>query len=569
MASTNDLGSPSSGLDSVTRRIEASYRRVVEPGKGRRWYDGIFRLIEALLWSPLGRRSPTWAKRPFRYFSSLIYQINELERMRLWDLDDPMHNVFVSADEHVNVPGIWVMDYFPPSCIADLNSAIVRQRWDGMLFSGLPGEGNREVLERSRQGRGPTWWRIAEISPQASPSVMPGALRRKLPAEFSSVELLGVRIGDGLTGVIAHFTLTDAASGSVDCVWHADHEPRLVHRRNLPQVEDRMWTTFRNTQESRGSLHEAARQWLSAACPGAFAKASEQQPLMDLLLLKQYDPSIGEREDRSTEDPLRALGITGGDLTWRTSEDLPGLLLEPVSESLCPALSGLRTWTLWGQMDRVAASMSHLRNYGDGVIDHRAIGHEVNKSMTDFLVRLGLSDFLQLLREQGAEARDSARVQHGSFGRRDLKRLRQQFLTSSLDVTSVHRDVRDYNKPRNWRDREAEFQLNYVPWLRKEHEHEGREPFEPIDLNKRIREFQVQESAELLLMDKDYRDVLSTVASLGASIDAFKVQRYAISIAVVSLIVALVTLLMTLPGAEPDKPLLTDWIGVLLGWFAP
>ncbi|MCG2932237.1 hypothetical protein, partial [Escherichia coli] len=47
---------------------------------------------------------------------------------------------------------------------------------------------------------------------------------------------------------------------------------------------------------------------------------------------------------------------------------------------------------------------------------------------------------------------------------------------------------------------------------------------------------------ELLEMDKDYRDVLSTVAALGSSIDAFKVQRYAIWVAMFSLVVALLTM---------------------------
>lgn len=519
--------------------LKEAYARVPEIGRGQRWYDLPFRLLNGFAYSKLGRVLPRWVVRPFYFAIHWLYLLNDLDRERSWSTEDDLHNVHVPAEEHVHAAGLWAVDYFPPSCIDDLNAAIRRQGWDSRRPSGIPDELNSDLLSRSRRGAGPAWWRIATISPKASPSTTPRGVRQQLPAEFQSVELLGVKIGDGLTAVIAHFTLTDVATKSIDTVWHTPHDPRIVFRSRMPVLEDRMWTSFRKTQESRRRLHEVARGWLASNCPGAFANAKEQQPLMDLLLLEEHDPFEGLEASRRMADPLRALGVDDSALSRRTSGELPGLLLEHVSNALCPTLGGRRTWTLWGHRASIASSINHINAYGDST--DRAIGHVVHQRASDLFVRLGLSDFLQLLREQGAAARDNARSQHGKFGRGDLKRLRNQFLTSSLDITSMQRDLVSYNAKRRWLDREATFTLDLASWVRERDRLDGRESPQPVDVNGDLRTSQQEHAAELLEMDRDYRDVLSTVASLGASIHASKIQRYAVSVAMISLAVALLT----------------------------
>jgi hypothetical protein len=50
--------------------------------------------------------------------------------------------------------------------------------------------------------------------------------------------------------------------------------------------------------------------------------------------------------------------------------------------------------------------------------------------------------------------------------------------------------------------------------------------------------------------DHEYRDILSTVASLGASVDAFRLGRLALWVAIASLGIALMTLLVTEIGDD-------------------
>jgi hypothetical protein len=70
---------------------------------------------------------------------------------------------------------------------------------------------------------------------------------------------------------------------------------------------------------------------------------------------------------------------------------------------------------------------------------------------------------------------------------------------------------------------------------------------------------------ELVEFDADYRDVLSTVASLSASLDSRRVQRVATGISVGSLIVAAVTLWVTSDQAELIRSA-EALLGTLIWW---
>ena len=54
----------------------------------------------------------------------------------------------------------------------------------------------------------------------------------------------------------------------------------------------------------------------------------------------------------------------------------------------------------------------------------------------------------------------------------------------------------------------------------------------------------------LVRTDRAYRDILSSVASLGASADSFVLGRWALTVAVASLVVALATVLFASVGCD-------------------
>ncbi len=107
----------------------------------------------------------------------------------------------------------------------------------------------------------------------------------------------------------------------------------------------------------------------------------------------------------------------------------------------------------------------------------------------------------------------------------------------------MYRDLQQYWMRRPAFEEEAEFVINIAPYIRERQAAAGRVRFEPEHLNEGIREQQRRDFEELVEAARQYRDILSTVASLGASLDASRISRRALFVAGASLIVALVTVL--------------------------
>ncbi|MGW4336610.1 hypothetical protein ACWEK5_27940 [Rhodococcus koreensis] len=459
----------------------------------------------------------------------------------------------VPDDEVVRVGGLWLVEYFAPSQIAALGDAIKRNNWDMRAF-----ESNTRLLSASRRGGGMSWWSIANIVNSSTGTFLPlpSYHQQKLPEGISRVHLSGVAIGDSLTAVVAWITLTDEGSASVNEVWHADHRAELVRDEDgRPYSEWGEFTAYRKTQQSRRHLHDQARRWFANSCPGAFAEADTPQPVLDLMLLDKLSPTT--HQDRWSPDVdrgLQALGLRGSRREWTTSTSLPGLLLDRADTTSAPALPP-NTWGLWGQSSNVIAQLSGGadRLQGSGPNPHTAVGHIYDEECRATVVRVGLTALLQTIEDKSAEQRDTARARHGKFRMRDLAVLREDILSLSLDLAGIERDVRLYNKQAARHGMEPRFVVSSPPW----------DPDEEVwDFSKRLRKRQIAEVSKLRAADGDYREVLSTAAALGSSIDAFRVQRRAINIAGAALFVAVLTLVG--PGTALES--LREWWDAAWSW---
>lgn len=466
-------------------------------------------------------------------------QFNELERHRIWDPNDLLHDFKVPADEHVVVPGLWVVELFPPSTFNRLEQAIRRNGWDKQRRMTGIHEGNEQMLLKSRSGSGWRWWSMATIQDTKGQHFIPDGVRMKLPAEFSYLELKAVQIGSGLTAVVAHFRLSDQGRRQLDTAWHLPHEPELVRRNGRLQAEGRMWAGYRNTQTARVRPHDLAREWMRDNCPGFFAESDSPQTLIDMLLMDKHDPTGDDADhDREKSDAFRALGLTEGDIYRYTSTDIPKMTLVPSNTSMAPAMGTDRTWALWGQREAVVDSASHLDMYGSDT--DRAIAHRFGDAIESFLLSLSVSDMLQTVEAQYSLIRDHARIHHGRFSAKVTNDLRKQLLTLSIDISTAQRDLKSFWRARPRFEHEAEFTIEYAPRLWSDKSDEGRR-LGPIHMNTELRKRQTQWFKHLTAADRDYRDILSTVAALGASVDASSTGRRALWVALVSLVVALAT----------------------------
>src|SRR5205807_608983 len=166
--------------------------------------------------------------------------------------------------ESVRIPGLFVVELFPPSESGQLQHAAQQYGWPGPPID----------VRSQRQ------WKLGAFAATRGALTGPDARRAKLPREFDEVTLTAVQIGEGITAVVAAFHATDAAARDVSEVWHHDHQPEIVWGRGeRPRSEAAQSVAARRTQIARQSMHDAARQWLARTCRGFFAANDEPQPL--------------------------------------------------------------------------------------------------------------------------------------------------------------------------------------------------------------------------------------------------------------------------------------------------
>jgi len=79
-----------------------------------------------------------------------LHPYNKLDRHRAESLISSMHNVFVPDVEHVNVPGIWVVELFPPTDLPSLQAALTKNGWDKTPYSCPSEQSSNATLGNSR-----------------------------------------------------------------------------------------------------------------------------------------------------------------------------------------------------------------------------------------------------------------------------------------------------------------------------------------------------------------------------------------------------------------------------------
>ncbi|WP_143658877.1 hypothetical protein [Streptomyces platensis] len=256
------------------------------------------------------------------------------------------------------------------------------------------------------------------------------------------------------------------------------------------------------------------------------------------MLLREFDPTDPQADASQMRDPLRALGVTKSEFRHWVSDDFPRMLLESVDEGLCPALRNCST--LWGGVPQITSEIGDLQFHGGA--NPSGLAGYVAMRINGLAVLLGVSHMIDAMSQERASLRDRARNRHGRFSGKRLALLRDDFLTASLDLASVERDVRLRNASHSSFEEEAEVVVRDSPALEERLRLAGRDAREPQGLNALIRRNQENLLAELLEADKGYREILAAVASMGASIDTFRMGRIALFVAAVSLLVSAVAL---------------------------
>jgi hypothetical protein len=558
----NEQASRNSSIDEVVEYVRAAHAQVGEPGTGNRWHDRVYWICYQVLRSRSGRKLPRWCREKISLLLNYALVFHQHEIDKVWSPEDPLRNFTVPNDEHVEIPAMWVVELFPPSEYQSLVRAIERNSWDKLrVWYGAGGPANQTALARSRTGAGYSWWRLGTVVDLSAKFAAPESVRRTLPAQFSGIDLRALQVGAGLTAVVASFTVRPEAGAALDRIWHEHHEPQ-IHRAKgrRPIAESRQFAAYRRTQTERRELHQAAREWVARTCPGFFASHAEEAPLLDLMLLQSYDPTTTASGRDEMSDPMRALGLTDYEIQHQKSAALPGLLLEQAREELTPGLGSRRTWTLFGKHDTVIAEFGAQVAGADH--DTRGLSYAVGEKVSDFLIVLAGDCFVDAARSKTAVSRDRARVAHERFRIRGLKAIRAEVLRMSLDLSAVQRDFIIFYGRSRWEYGHLSFLSDFSPAIQASDREHHLVTRGPINLSEHMIENQLEQLQNLVDVDQSYREIVSTAASIGASISASRLGRIAAVVAVAILVVALCTLLVT--SFNPHAPLveLWHWLGL-------
>lgn len=546
----------------ISEEVAAIFDLVPEAGEGYRWYDYPYRVLWWLSTDWRRKLMPPFMRTWLNNGVNWLIPFNEHDRDFAKSLDGWMHNIRAPRDEHITTPSIWLVELFPPTDLPRLEAALRKNGWDVRRRFSPINERNQVMLARSRSGGGSLWWNLINVVRHDRSWFGMDSIREHLPPEFDYIELNAVQIGQGLTAVFAEFHLRDEAAAALDVEWHKQHEPLLLWERSRPRSLDRHWATIHEVQLARRSMHYAARDWLATRLPGFFSRMERPQPLLELMLFDNLDPTVlprpaQNRDQRVSEgDALRALGIERPVFHMLTSPDMPKLVLHSLRSVGKDPLGDDPTWTLWGSRPAVLKAVGPENLEYVGGNDNQKIAHRLVNSMRNLFLMISVSVYLEGTEERFAEIRDRASARHGKFRPRAIRGLRQSFLTLSLDLASMQHDVAAFWK-RSWYW-EGDPKFSYVPTPdeRSRARKAKKSPEAPISFNDRLKERHEEWFEQLRQADSDYRDILSTVSALGSSADAFRTGRLALWVAVVSLIVAVATVLVS----QVDGKSLFEWI---------
>jgi hypothetical protein len=353
--------------------------------------------------------------------------------------------------------------------------------------------------------------------------------------------LKAIQIGSGLTAVVARFRLSEDSKKCIDNIWHGQHEPKIHYVAGRFRVANRLSSAYETTQKSREELHDKARSWMTEFCPGFFSSHHEQHVSLDIILTEQFDPTSRSKKfpEHDTADAFRALGINMSDPRRITSSHLPGLLLQQVDSLAVPNINTRRTWGLIGKRSKLAKLTDNFKYYGDA---DSGVSHMADEALGYTLILLSTQEMLSTIEKRFSRLRDQANQNHKKFKVRSLRKLNGIIMDSSFTLASIKQDIAMYLTQERWFD-SANLTITIAPPFkdRLSDIYPESESFHKLVVK------QLNNTQErLLALDKDIRDILSTVANLGSSATNIVLGRWAFFVSALSLLAAVAALVVSI-----------------------
>ena len=451
-------------------------------------------------------------------------------------LDDPSYNLCVPDGQSVRVPVIWVIELFPPSYASSMQRSILKQGW--REDNSWRGFDTAQKIRMARQIGTSNARDLVRLVAQDQPyHPLTGSVQARLPKSFLRVDVNLIELGNSLTAVCAAIELRPEAAESVD---------RAMRRPALPRAQRTGWgfsifhrqdASRRYVADAHGELRAEARRWLSARIPGVFSKeASGRLPVLDLIVAAEESPRM---------DALKASGMwaalgVASDFLITESPALGGIRFNEYVHPVMRSTQDFDVFSLFVEAPLVKTA-SGLALIGENKA-YASFAMGAKASVSVFFSRVAINSLLALKSSQSADARDAAHKLHRRRSVSSIKSLRESFLRGSLDNLSVARGIkRIASNHQEYHWQAAEFETRYNA------EYDStRAADKPENQLDKLAAWQRKEADDLLDQDSQTREVLGVVASLTAGIEGIRSQRWALFVALLSLVAAVVAVALSL-----------------------
>jgi hypothetical protein len=120
-------------------------------------FDPIYRTLNFIRWSRIGRRMPDRIKTLLAYLEHVIVIHDTYKRMLAGEESyaSDLDAFFVAPSEHVQMPSLFVVEMFPPSEIGNFKRAQKKYGWSAAQFRLYPDLATK--LDEARSGSSDSW----------------------------------------------------------------------------------------------------------------------------------------------------------------------------------------------------------------------------------------------------------------------------------------------------------------------------------------------------------------------------------------------------------------------------
>ena len=466
--------------------------------------------------------------------------------LALWQKNDAKRNEQTRPpdDEFIDLCCVWAVEFYTPSHISQLESAIRRLGWDNddatdSLDSAIA------MLRRSRLHQwGGAWKRLDKIGRPISNAVSSHG-QEGLPHETKLASCYLVSLSPSLIAIVACFGFPrESEYASIfDRALRTDRATYTTPTESGFQVYDPWLQKIESVKQARAELCSLAEEWFSRNIPGLYSSGllDREMPTFELITLRNAEPYPTRLKDSDVPSSyLQIINMEHGFEAW-SSTIVPGLKVSfPRLRRDRPryhATLAIKEGDLvdavpsesWGREDRWGRTM-----YVDFWLSKAFCGWSIMPMIEGYT------------RQINSILGSSALSQEDRNGATEVLAKLQNYLSFSSDVLAVSADLIEVAKHRHMWQESGDF-FQYVESYGKSADDKS-DDREKISMIEEFRSTVSSRASWIVSRDGSIRDHVTQFASVLGANENVRLQR---KLGCLTWVLVLLTIVMAVTALLP------------------